>query len=392
MSVRHADRGLRILIAPDSFKESLDAAAVARALEKGLRRVLRDARIETLRMADGGEGTVAAVVGATGGRLLRRSVTGPLGEPVRAAFALLPDGSAVIEMAAASGLPLVPAGRRDPRFTTTRGTGELMVRALELGASRLIIGLGGSATNDAGAGMAQALGAVFRDRRGRVLERPLAGGDLGAVATVTLDHMALPRAGVEVLAACDVRNPLCGPRGAAATFGPQKGAGPAQVRSLERNLRHFADVVEGLTRRGLGARAGAGAAGGLGFGLMAFAGARLVPGASLLMGLLGVEARLRDADLLITAEGRLDGQTLLGKAPHALAALARRAAVPVIGVGGALGEDASALFRHGFDALEASVTGPTELSRALLDARVNLERAGERIGRWLQLARRLGRD
>ncbi len=383
---------MRILIAPDSFKESLDAAAVARALEKGLRRVLSGARIETLPMADGGEGTVAAVVRATGGRLLRRSVTGPLGDPVRAAFGLLPDGSAVIEMAAASGLPLVPEARRDPQLTTTYGTGELMAHALKLGASRIVVGLGGSATNDAGAGMAQALGAVFRDRRGRVFGQPLAGGKLGAVGAVELAGMALPRAGIEILAACDVNNPLCGPRGAAVTFGPQKGANPAQVRLLDRNLRHFAAVVEGPSRRSLSARPGAGAAGGLGFGLMAFGRARLVPGAPLLMQLLDVEARLRDADLLITAEGRIDAQTLLGKAPVALAGLARRLGVPVIGVGGALADDAPRLFRHGFDALEAGVTRPIDLSGALLDARVNLERAGERIGHWLQLARRLKRD
>ena len=391
MTARNTRGELRILIAPDSFKESLDASAVARALEKGLRRVLRGARIETLPMADGGEGTVAAVVRATGGRLLRRSVTGPLGDPVRAAFGLLPDGSAVIEMAAASGLPLVPQARRDPRRTTTYGTGELIAHALQLGASRIVVGLGGSATNDAGAGMAQALGAVFRDRRGRILGRPLAGGDLAAVAAVELGGMALPRAGIDVLAACDVKNPLCGPRGAAATFGPQKGANPAQVKRLDRHLRHFAALVEGETRRSLSDRPGAGAAGGLGFGLMAFGRARLVPGAALVMQLLGVEARLRDADLLITAEGRIDGQTLLGKAPVALAGFARRLGVPVIGVGGALAADAPRLFRHGFDALEASVTSPTDLSGALLDARVNLERAGERIGRWVELARRLNR-
>ncbi len=392
MSVRLPGEGLRILIAPDSFKESLAAAAVADALEKGLRRVLRGARIEKLPMADGGEGTVDAVVRATGGRLLRRTVTGPLGEPVRAAFGLLPDGSAVIEMAAASGLPLVPLARRDPRHTTTYGTGELIAHALKLGASRIVVGLGGSATNDAGAGMAQALGAVFCDRQGRVLEQPLTGGELGAVAGAALGGMALPRAGIEVLAASDVRNPLCGPRGAAAIFGPQKGADPARVRQLDRKLRHFAEVIEGLTRRGLGLRPGAGAAGGLGFGLMAFAGARLVPGAPLLMQLLGVESRLRETDLLVTAEGRIDGQTLLGKAPAALARLAKRLDVPVIGVGGALADDAASLFRHGFDALEASVTRPTALSHALFDARVNLERAGERIGHWLLLGRRLKRD
>jgi glycerate 2-kinase len=391
VSVRRRGEGLRILIAPDSFKESLAAAAVADALEKGLRRVLRGARIEKLPMADGGEGTVDAVVRASGGRLLRRSVTGPLGEPVRAAFGLLPDGSAVIEMAAASGLPLVPLARRDPRHTTTYGTGELIAHALKLGASRIVVGLGGSATNDAGAGMAQALGAVFRDRRGRVLERPLTGGELGTVVAAELGAMALPRAGIEVIAASDVRNPLCGPRGAAAIFGPQKGADPALIRQLDRKLHDFAEVIEGLTRRGLSLRPGAGAAGGLGFGLMAFARARLMPGAPLIMQLLGVESRLRETDLLITAEGRIDGQTVLGKAPAALARLARRLDVPVVGVGGALAADAASLFRHGFDALEAGVTRPTELSRALFDARVNLERAGERIGHWLLLGQRLER-
>ncbi len=380
---------MKIVIAPDSFKESLTAPEVAKAIEKGLKRVLRDVSCVRVPMADGGEGTVEAVVAATGGRVLRRRVRGPLGEPVQAPLGLLPDGSAVIEMAAASGLPLVPPARRNPARTSTYGTGELIRAAVRLGVRRLIVGIGGSATNDGGAGMAQALGAVFRDAGGRVLARPLAGGELGAVASIDPSGIAPLLGGLEILVACDVRNPLCGPRGASAVFGPQKGATPAQVRELDAKLLHFGRLLERSTGRRVMRRPGAGAAGGLGAGLMAFCGARLVPGAELLIELVGLARHLEGADLVITGEGRIDAQTAFGKAPTGVARVARACGVPVIGLGGALAGDARRLFGHGFAALEASVARPMSLAEAVLDARVNLEAASERIGRWLLLGRTL---
>jgi len=380
---------MKIVIAPDSFKESLSALEVATALEKGLRRVLRDAQIVKVPMADGGEGTVDAVTAATGGKRVHRVVAGPLGQPVRACFGLLPDGVAVIEMAAASGLPLVPSARRNPLKTSSFGTGQLLRAALALGARRIVIGLGGSATNDGGAGMAQALGVVFRDGRGRVLTRHLAGGDLGAIASIELGGLAASLRGTELLVACDVRNPLCGPRGASAVFGPQKGASPRQVRLLDGHLQHFGALLEQATGRRVIKRPGAGAAGGLGAALMGFCGGRLVPGAQLITTLVGLAAQIEGADLVITGEGRIDFQTAFGKAPAGVAKLAASFGVPVIGVGGGLADDARHTFRYGFDALEAAVTQPMNLAAAMRDARVNLERAGERIGRWLRLGLRL---
>jgi glycerate kinase len=383
--------GPRIVIAPDSFKEGLGTVAVADALARGLRRALRRAEIVRVPMADGGEGMVAAVLAATGGRQVKCSVTGPLGAPVRAMYGVLPDGTAVIEMASASGLPLVPPAERNPLRTTSRGTGELIAHALRRGARRVIVGLGGSATNDAGAGMAQALGVRFLDRRGRTLDQPLGGGDLGRIAGLRLAGRLAALEGAELLAACDVRNPLCGPRGASVTFGPQKGATAAQVRSLDRHLAHFGALVEAAVGRRCAGRAGAGAAGGVGFGLLAFCGARLVPGVELVAGLVGLEARVRSADLVITAEGRVDGQTGFGKTPAGVAALARRCGVPVVVVGGGLAPDARALFAAGIDALEPAVCEPMQLEAALHDAAALLEQAGERVGRWLLLGRRLVR-
>ncbi len=379
---------MKIVIAPDSFKECLSAREVARAIEKGLRQVLRDVDCVRVPMADGGEGTVDAVVDATGGRRVRRTVRGPLGEPVRAAFGVLPDGTAVIEMAAASGLPLLPPARRDPLKTSSYGTGQLIRAALEAGARRLVVGIGGSATNDCGAGMAQALGAVCRDRRGRVLREPLSGGSLTAVGNLCTADLAALLEGVELLVACDVRNPLCGPRGASAVFGPQKGACPTAVKLLDRQLRHFGRLLERASGQPLIKRPGAGAAGGLGAALMALGG-RLLPGAELVGELVGLGRQLDDADLVITGEGRIDAQTAFGKTPAGVARLARARGVPVVGLGGALADDAGRLHRHGFAALEAAVTRPQPLAEALLDVRVNLERAGERIGRWLLLGRAL---
>ncbi len=382
---------MKILIAPDSFKESLSALQAARAIASGLRRVLPEAELILLPMADGGEGTVEALLAAVGGRRIRSKVSGPLGDPLTAAWGLLPDGTAVIEMAAASGLVHVPGGRRNPLKTTSFGTGQLMQLALARGARRLLIGLGGSATNDCGAGMAQALGVRFLDVRGRLLKAPLGGGDLQRVARIDLSLRDQRLAGTEVLVACDVDNPLVGPRGASCVYGPQKGASPAQVLALDAKLRAFGKLAGRATGTVLLKLPGAGAAGGLGAGLLAFAGGRLVRGGEMVNQLVNLEDRLRGVDLVVTGEGRMDAQTRHGKTPASVAAVARQMGVPVVGLAGSLSFDANVNFKSGFDALMASVTEPVSTPVALAHARRNLVAAAERLGHWLLLAHRLPR-
>lgn len=380
---------MRIVIAPDSFKESLAAAAVAAALAAGIRQALPDADLDLIPMADGGEGTVDALVAATGGRHHRCVVVGPLGRPVTACFGLLGDGAtAVIEMAQASGLPLVPPGQRDPAATTTYGTGELIAAALAKGARRVIVGVGGSATHDGGSGMLQALGMRFLNGRGRALPGYMNGRALPGVRG--LDPGGLPELlrGVSVVAACDVDNPLCGPRGAAAVFGPQKGATPEQIGSLDAAVGDFYCLAARLgitTGASVADRPGAGAAGGMGAALLGFLGADLRPGVELVMEAVGFERRLAGADFVITGEGRLDGQTLNGKAPAGVARLARRCGVPVIAIGGSLGDEDALLDSGLFAALEASVCRPMDLTEAIDGAERNLVSAGRRIGSWLRL-------
>lgn len=373
----------RIVIAPDSFKESATAAEVAHAMAVGARRAAPEAEILEIPLADGGEGTAQILASATGGTMLRQTVCGPLGEPVEAAAAVLGDGvTAVIEMAEAAGLHLVPPARRDPRLTTTRGVGELIVQALERGVRRVIIALGGSATNDAGAGLAQALGYRLLDA---------AGNDLppGGAALARLDriepagrHPAL--AACEFLAACDVTNPLCGPRGASRVYGPQKGADPAAVAQLDDALGHFARVAG----RDLGADVlelpGAGAAGGLGAGLVAFTGARLRPGFEIVAEALGLERRLAGAGLVLTGEGRLDAQTAAGKVPAALARLAQRLGIPVVALAGALGEGYEVLYAQGLRAAFSICPGPLPREEAMTRTQPLLTAAAEAAVRlWL---------
>jgi len=384
---------VKIVIAPDSFKESLGAAEVAAALAAGIGAVLPDAALEQVPMADGGEGTVDALVSATGGRFCNARVTGPRGEAVNARYGILGDGrTAVIEMAAASGLALVPPTARDPAHTTSFGTGELIRLACSITGGdiqALIIGLGGSATVDGGAGLCQALGARFFDRHGNLLNAPLTGGMLTEIADI--DFTALDRClhGVRIDIACDVDNRLLGAQGAAAVFGPQKGATPAQVDRLDSALAHLYDLIE--ARRGCRVRdtPGAGAAGGVGAAALAVLGARLRPGIAIVIEAVNLAARIATADLVVTGEGRLDLQTLHGKAPQGVARLARSLGVPVIGVGGSIAPAAEAALSEIFDALEACVTTPQSLAEALSAATFNLERVGRRIGRWLQLRRRL---
>lgn len=370
---------MRIVIAPDSFKESASAVQVCNAIERGLRRSLPDAEIVSVPMADGGEGTVDALVAATRGILKAVTVRGPLGGSVDASFGMSGDSkNAFIEMAAASGLMLVPADLRDPGVATTFGTGELLRRAIDAGAQHIVMGIGGSATNDGGAGMAQALGYALLDEAGRELGP--GGLALSQLAQIDVTNRHPRLQDVDICVAADVDNPLCGPNGASAVYGPQKGASSALIDSLDRALVHFAAVIE----RDLGISvlnvSGAGAAGGLGAGLLAFAGAQMGPGVELVAEACGLAETMSGADLVITGEGRLDSQSLSGKTPVGVARLAKKQGIRVIAFVGTLDVDETELRRAGIDA--AYAIGPLSLAKVERIARVGelLEEASAQFG------------
>jgi len=341
---------VKIVIAPDSFKGSLSAGEVAAAIEEGVRKVFPKAEIRKVPLADGGEGTVRALVEATGGKIKEVEVTGPLGEKVKANYGILGDEkTAVIEMATASGLPLVPPRKRDPSRTTTYGTGELIKAALQEGCREFIVGIGGSATTDGGAGMAQALGAKLLDEKGQDIG--FGGGELKKLERIDLAHFDRRIKESKVTVASDVDNPLWGEKGAARVYGPQKGATPEMVEELDKALRHFAEIIKRDLHKDVANIPGAGAAGGLGAGLMAFLEANLRPGIDIVMEVMKLEKNILDADLVITGEGKMDKQTIYGKAPYGVAKLAGRHKKKVIGICGMLGEGAEILYQHGFQAL-----------------------------------------
>ena len=302
---------MRILIAPDKFKGSLSAREVAAHIATGIRRVMPEALIMEVPMADGGEGTVQSLIDATSGEKVSVTVTGPLGQPVEAFFGILGDGkTAVIEMASASGLALVPPEKRDPRVTTTRGTGELLLAAAARGCHKAIVGIGGSATNDGGAGMAQAVGVRLLDAKGE--ELPPGGAALVQLHTVDVSQLDARVVAMEIVVASDVTNPLCGPNGASAVYGPQKGATPAMVAELDAALAHYAEVIADQLGRSVRDLPGAGAAGGLGAGLLAFFPARMRRGVDIVIEVVGLREAMRSADLVITGEGGIDSQTAFG--------------------------------------------------------------------------------
>jgi glycerate kinase len=347
---------MKIVIAPQALKGCLSASQVAQTIEKGIKRVVPDAECILLPVADGGEGTVEALVGATNGRIIPTRVSGPLGAPVNSFFGILGTDSssnepltAVIEVAAACGLPLLPLNARNPRITTTRGVGELIRKAVEWGCRRLIIGLGGSATNDGGAGMAQSLGVSLRDRRGH--ELPPGGAALERLSQISVAHLLPKLRDVEVLAASDVTNPLCGPEGATAIYGPQKGAKPAMIAELDQALAHYAAIIKRDLHKDVRDIPGAGAAGGLGAGLIAFLNAKLTPGAPLILDMMRLDNHLREAALVFTAEGRIDKQTAYGKAVATVAERAKKQGVPVIALAASLGQGHEALYESGISAM-----------------------------------------
>lgn len=380
---------MRVVIAPDSFKESLTAPEVAAAVRRGLAAVWPDADYDEVPLADGGEGTVDALVAALGGERVTRRVAGPLGDPVDAAYGLVDDGrTAVVEIAAASGLHLVAEPARDPAHATTRGTGELVAHALDHGARRLVLGLGGSATNDGGAGLLVGLGARVLDAGGRDL--PPGGAALARAARLDLDglHPALRAGGLRVEVACDVDNPLLGPAGATAVFGPQKGVGAAEVAELDAALAQWAGVLAAATGRDERATPGAGAAGGVGAAALAALDARLRVGFELVADAVGLAGRLAGADLVVTGEGRVDAQTGRGKAPAGVVAAAAAAGVPVVVLGGSLGPGAQEVVDAGAVAVLPSVPGPAALPELLAGAAEQLERTARQVAALWEAGRR----
>ena len=379
---------MKIVIAPQSFKGSVAALTAAQAIARGVRRAEPAAATALVPVADGGDGTLEALAGSSGGQIFRSIVTGPLGQPVEASWGVMGDGqTAVVEMAQASGLALLPAQRRNPRTATTQGTGEILREALERGYTRIIVGLGGSATNDAGTGMAAALGVQFRDGQGKIL--PRGGAALARLARIDLSGRHPGLATAEIIGATDVTNPLCGPEGASAVYGPQKGASPEVVAELDAALANFARVAQ----RDVGmdflqdAHPGAGAAGGLGAGLLAFAGATLQSGIDLVCQVLNFDEQVKDADLVITGEGRADVSTIYDKSPVGVARKAAAYGVPTIILAGSLGEGYAELYQHGIAAVACIADRPMTIERSLARTEELLEGAAERAIRLWRVGR-----
>ena len=355
----------------------------AKAIHEGVLRVYPQAQTVQIPVADGGDGTLDALVRSTGGEFFTRRVTGPLEEPVSALWGVMGDGhTAVIEMARASGLAMVPPPRRNPRITTSYGTGELISEALNRGYRRIIVGLGGSASNDGGAGMAQALGVSFLDSNGK--ELPLGGAALARLAKIDLSGLRRGLMEANITAATDVTNPLCGPEGASAVYGPQKGSSPAVVQMLDQALYHYSHIIErslGLNVRG---KSGAGAAGGLGAGLMAFVDAEIGSGIDLICQVLGLDGHLEGADLVITGEGRVDASTIYDKAPVGVGKRAKARGIPVIAMAGSLGPGHEEVYQHGIDAVVPIVDRPTTFEKSIPMTYELLRNATERTMRLLK--------
>ncbi|ELJ8586336.1 glycerate kinase [Vibrio cholerae] len=374
---------MKVVIAPDSFKESLTAKQVCDAIQAGLARVWHDAKFVAIPVADGGEGTVQSLVDATQGRLVEVKVMGPQGKRVEAFYGMLGDNqTAVIEMAAASGLHHVPVAQRDPKLTTSFGTGELIRHALDQGVTKLIIGLGGSATNDGGVGMLAALGARFTNADGDPIQ--LTGGGLHELTHIDLQDFDPRLQNCDILVACDVNNPLCGDKGASAVFGPQKGATPEDVQLLDGALRQFGLLTEKVTGKMVLESAGAGAAGGMGAALLAYTQARLRPGIEIVLETVQLAHQVSDADLVITGEGRIDSQTVHGKTPMGVAKVAKRFDVPVLALCGCTGDNYQAVYQCGIDAVFAAVPRAMSLEDALKESDFNLADLAENVARlWV---------
>ncbi len=371
------------VLAPDSFKESMTAVQACYAMQSGIQKVIPDAEFIHVPMADGGEGTVDALVAARNGRKVAVEVSGPLvGQKIQTYFGLIEnDQTAVIEMALANGIHLIEKSQRNPLFTSTFGTGEMISAALDLGVSKIIIGLGGSVTNDAGAGMAQALGVSFLNDHGQPVA--VGGRQLNQVTQIDLSELDSRLKQTVIMIASDVNNPLCGENGASHVFAPQKGASPEMVEMLDQNLKHFADLVESTLKIDQQNVAGAGAAGGLGFGLMAFAGATIRSGVEIVIEETQLADKIVQADYVLTGEGGIDFQTKFGKTPFGVAQVAKRFNKPVIAFAGYVGKGIEELYDEGFTAIFGIVDGACDLQTALKNGEKNLERSCENIARLI---------
>jgi glycerate kinase len=374
---------MKILIAPDSFKGTNSSIRVIGRIEAGIKKVVPDAEIVRIPIADGGEGTVEALVLGAGGEYFTERVTGPMGEPVDAVYGVLANGAAVIEMAASSGLPLVPEGKRNPLAATTYGVGQLIKAALDRGCKRIVIGLGGSATNDCGVGMAQSLGVSFKDASGKELAH--GGGPLAGLATVDIGGLDPRLKDVEITIASDVSNPLCGLTGASRIFGPQKGADENMVLQLDKNLAHVAETVKAQLGVDLAEQPGAGAAGGLGYAMLAFCGARMKPGIETVRDAVDLDKHLPACDLVITGEGKIDGQSAFGKVPVGVAGRVKKYGLPVLAIVGDIGDGAEAVYAYGVDSIMSSVNKAMPLSEALSRGGELLEEAAERAMRMIMI-------
>ncbi|MFC2017505.1 glycerate kinase [Chloroflexota bacterium] len=373
---------MKIVIAPQSFKGSLSAQEVAQAIARGIKRVLANAETIMVPMADGGEGTVEVLIYNTHGQIMSTEVTGPLGEKVKAKWGILGDGvSAVVEMAAASGITLMPPEKLNPLVATTYGTGELIRTALDASCRRLIIGIGGSATNDGGAGMAQTLGARLLDNKDE--ELPWGGAALAMLNRIDISGLDRRLAECQVITACDVTNPLCGEQGASRIYGPQKGATEKMCQQLDEALTNYAKVI----KRDLGIDVmdipGAGAAGGLGAGLVAFLGAQLIPGIEIVSQVVGLTDYLKETALVFTGEGRIDTQTLFGKTVAGVAAKAKTLHIPVVAIAGEVAGDYGAIYQHGIDAVLSIAPGPISLKESVANTERLITDAAERAVRLI---------
>jgi glycerate kinase len=377
-------KDLVILLAPDSFKESMTAKEVCEAMERGIKKANSSITCVHVPMADGGEGTMQSLVDATNGKVHSLKVVGPLGNEVEAQYGILGQGEVgILEMASASGIQLVSPDKRNPLITTTYGTGQLIKACLDHGVKKLLIGIGGSATNDGGAGVVQALGGKLLDIQGN--ELGFGGGELGKLNSIDLSNFDARLKDVVIEVACDVANPLCGEKGASNVYGPQKGATPEMIRALDDNLKHYADVIKKQLGKDVLNAPGAGAAGGLGAGLMAFLDGTLKKGIEMVIEYAGLEEKVKSADMVWTGEGSIDFQTQYGKTPLGVATVAKKHNKPVVALAGRVGEGIDILYERGIDSIFGILRGATSIEEALVKGQENIEKTSENIVRLMNL-------
>lgn len=377
-------KNFTIVLAPDSFKESMTAKEVCMAMEKGIKKINNKINCIHVPMADGGEGTMQSLIDATNGKIYSIKVVGPLLNEIEAQYGILGDGEVgVIEMASASGIHLVPKEKRNPLTTTTYGTGQLIKACLDKGVKKILIGIGGSSTNDGGAGAISALGAKFLDEEGKKIG--FGGGELGKLKTIDLSNFDKRLKSVEIEVACDVNNPLCGENGASNIFGPQKGATKEMIEILDKNLKHYAEIIKEQCKKDIINIPGAGAAGGLGAGLLAFLDGKLKKGIELVIEYSGLEDKIKLCDVVFTGEGSIDYQTKFGKTPIGVAGVAKKYGKPVIALAGRVGDNIDDLYENGIDSIFGIMRGAASIEDALKNGKENVEKASENVIRLINL-------